>query len=154
MWLVVFVFWHDRRLSEIYLHQRPDDCTFFFSRNLINEGRNPPKNIAYNFHFSKYEIWWHSRTPDCFGGSTKHKTQHTRTQQPTRWAMPPYPPAALPPLSPWIEQWHHQIMAPPLPNATRRLQAIGVALAVVGLLAWGGENKRHQIIERGGVPWP
>ncbi len=53
--------------------------------------------------------------------------------------MPPYPPVALPPLYPWVEQWHHQIMAPPLPNAMRRPQAIGVALAVVGLLAWGGE---------------
>ncbi len=30
---------------------------FFLGRNLINEGRNPPKNIAHNFHFSKYEIW-------------------------------------------------------------------------------------------------
>ncbi len=32
------------------------------------------------------------------GWSTKHKTQHTQTQQPTRWAMPPYPPVASPPL--------------------------------------------------------
>ncbi len=141
MWLVVFVFWHDRRLSEIYSNRRPDNCTFFSGRNLIEEGRNPPKYIAYNFHFSKYEIWWHSRTPDCFGGSTKHKTQHTQTQQPTRWAVPPYPPAALPPLSPWVEQWRHQIMAPPLPNAMRRPQAVRVALAVVGLLAWGGKIK-------------
>ncbi len=28
MWLGVFVFWHDRRLSEIYSNRRPDDCTF------------------------------------------------------------------------------------------------------------------------------
>jgi hypothetical protein len=73
------------------------------------------------------------------GWSTKQNTQHTHTQQPTRWAVPPYPPAALPPLTPWVEQWRHQIMAPPLPNAMRRPWAIGVALAVVGLLAWGGE---------------
>ena len=141
MWLVVFVFWHDRRFSESwyvwgfhelglfwwvpwsnydqkkkysrliigcnvglfwrvcrYIFWRvpwstyklrpekrysclgwPDDCTFFFGRNLIDEGRNPPKNIAHNFHFSKYEIWWHSRTLNCLGGSTKHKTQHTDT---------------------------------------------------------------------------
>jgi hypothetical protein len=26
-----------------------------------------------------------------------------------------------------------------LPNAMRRLQAVGVALAVIGLLAWGGK---------------
>jgi hypothetical protein len=31
--------------------------SFFSGRNLINEGRNPPKNIAHNYHFSKYEIW-------------------------------------------------------------------------------------------------
>jgi hypothetical protein len=53
--------------------------------------------------------------------------------------MPPYPPAALLPLSPWVEQWRQQIMALPLPNAMRRPRAIGVALAVVGLLAWGGK---------------
>jgi hypothetical protein len=35
----------------------PDDCTFFYGCNLIHEGRNPPKNMAHNFHFSKYEIW-------------------------------------------------------------------------------------------------
>jgi hypothetical protein len=29
----------------------------FFGCNLIDEGRNPPKNIAHSFHFSKYEIW-------------------------------------------------------------------------------------------------
>jgi hypothetical protein len=28
---------------------------------------------------------------------------------------------------------------PPLPSTMRRPRAIGVALAVVGLLAWGGE---------------
>jgi hypothetical protein len=44
-----------------------------------------------------------------------------------------------PSLSPWVEQWRHQIMAPLLPNAMRRPQAIGVALAVIGLLAWGGK---------------
>ncbi len=139
MWLVVFVFWHDRQLSEIYSNQRPDDCTFFFGCNLIDEDRNPPKNIAHNFNLSKYEIWWHSRTPNCFEGSTKHKTQHTHTQQPTRWAAPPYSPAALPPLSPWVEHWRHQIMVPPLPNAMRRPQAVRVALAIVNLLAWGGK---------------
>jgi hypothetical protein len=141
VWLVVFVFWHNRRLSEIYSNRQPDDCTLFFSsgRNLINEGRNPLKNIAHNFHFSKYEIWWHSRTPDHFGGSTKHKTQHTQTQQPTRWALPPYPPVALPPLSPWVEQWCHQIMAPLLPNAICKPWAVRVALAVIGLLDWGGK---------------
>ena len=34
--------------------------------------------------------------------------------------------------------------------SVRRLQAIRLALAVVGLLAWGGQNERHRKIERGG----
>jgi hypothetical protein len=49
------------------------------------------------------------------------------------------PQAALPSLSPWVEQRRHQIMAPPLPNAIRRPRAVGLALAVVGLLAWGAK---------------
>jgi len=32
----------------------------------------------------------------------------------------------------------------------RRLQAVRLALAVVGLLAWGGQNERHRKIKRGG----
>ncbi len=64
--------------------------------------------------------------------------------------MPPYPPAALPPLSPWLVQWRHQIMVPLLPNAMRRLQAVGVVLAVVGLLAWGGKIRGIKLLERGG----
>ncbi len=48
--------YYDRKKRYSRLGQ-PDDCTFFFGRNLIDEARNPPKNIANNFHFSKYEIW-------------------------------------------------------------------------------------------------
>ena len=65
--------------------------------------------------------------------TTTHNNQHE--------PQPPYPPAALPSLSPWVEQWHHQIMAPPLPDTIRRRRAVGLALAVVGLLAWGGEMR-------------
>jgi hypothetical protein len=70
--------------------------------------------------------------------NTKHNhTTHNNQHEP----QPPYPPAALPSLSPWVEQWHHQIMAPPLPDTIRRRRAVGLALAVVGLLAWGGEMR-------------
>ena len=65
--------------------------------------------------------------------TTTHNNQHE--------PQPPYPPAVLPSLSPWVEQWHHQIMVPPLPKTIRRPQAIGLVLAVVGLLAWGGEMR-------------
>jgi hypothetical protein len=51
------------------------------------------------------------------------------------------PQAALPSLYPWVEQRRRQIMAPPLPNAIRRPRAAGLALALVGLLAWGGEMR-------------
>ncbi len=65
--------------------------------------------------------------------TTTHNNQHELPLS--------YPPAALSSLSPWVEQWHHQIMVPPLPNTIRRPRAIGLALAVVGLLAWGCEMK-------------
>jgi hypothetical protein len=70
----------------------------------------------------------------------QHKTQNTTHPDTTTNKMSH---ATLPStgfvFSPFVEQWCHQIMAPLLPNAMRRLQAIGVALAVIGLLAWGGK---------------
>jgi len=36
------------------------------------------------------------------------------------------------------------------PTSVRRSQAVRLALAVLGLLAWGGQNERHRKIERGG----
>ncbi len=41
-------------------------------------------------------------------------------------------------------------MAPLLPNAMRRPQAVGVALAVVGLLAWGGKIRGIESLALGG----
>jgi hypothetical protein len=67
---------------------------------------------------------------------------------------PPYPPAALPSLSQWVEQWQHQIIAPPLPDTICRPRAIRLALAVVGLLAWGGEMRGIKKEREGGLPWP
>ncbi len=64
--------------------------------------------------------------------------QHTTTNKMSRATLPQ---AALPSLSPWVEQRRHQIMVPPLPNAIRMPRAVGLALAVVGLLAWGGEMR-------------
>ncbi len=65
--------------------------------------------------------------------TTTHNNQHE--------PPPPYPPAALLSLSHWIEQRQHQIMSPPLPNTIRRLRAVGLVLAVVGLLAWRGKMR-------------
>ncbi len=70
---------------------------------------------------------------------TKNTTTHNNQHE----LPPPYPPVALPSLSPWVEKWHHQIMAPLLPDTIRRLRVVRLALAVVGLLAWGGRNERH-----------
>ena len=36
-----------------------------------------------------------------------------------------------------VDQQRHQIMAPLLPNTMRKPQAIGLAFAVIGSLAWG-----------------
>jgi hypothetical protein len=54
---------------------------------------------------------------------------------------PPSYPQQLCPLSPWVEQQHPQIMAPPLPNSICRLQAIGLAIDVVGSLIWGCKTR-------------
>ena len=86
--------------------------------------------------------------------NTNKKTlSHTHTHdEPLR----PYP-ERLCPLSPWVGQLCQQNMAPPLPIAMRRRRAIGVALAVVGLLVWGGLVTNIEI-ERGGgrhgLKWP
>ncbi len=42
-------------------------------------------------------------------------------------------------------------MAPPLPNAMHRPRPVGVALAVIGLLAWGGDIRGSNNRERGGA---
>jgi hypothetical protein len=65
----------------------------------------------------------------------------------------PYPPTALPNPLYGEEQWHHQIMAPPLPDTIRRRQAVGLALAVVGLLAWGGKMRGINKYREGGLPY-
>ncbi len=48
-------------MTDGYLRFIPTDGQatepFFSGCNLMDEGRNLPKNIAHNFHFSKYEIW-------------------------------------------------------------------------------------------------
>jgi hypothetical protein len=41
-------------------------------------------------------------------------------------------------------------MVPPLPDTIRRWRAVGLVLAVIGLLAWGGEMRGIEKIERGG----
>jgi hypothetical protein len=84
------------------------------------------------------------------------KPQPNKTTQNNQHEPPPtYPPAASASLSPWVEQWHQQIMVPLLPDTIRRPRAVGLALAVDGLLALGrGRNERHQTIERGGLPLP
>jgi hypothetical protein len=48
---------YDRKKGTVVWDGQMTPPSFFFGHNLIDEGRNPPKNIAHNFHFSKYEIW-------------------------------------------------------------------------------------------------
>jgi hypothetical protein len=72
--------------------------------------------------------------------STKHKQKKqahtTHTHRMSR--CHPTPSGFALSLSLWVGQRCDQIMAPPLPKTMRRRRAIGVALAVVGLLLGGG----------------
>jgi hypothetical protein len=70
---------------------------------------------------------------------TIRRAQQLHSSTTNKMSRATLPQAALPSLSPWVEQRRHQIMAPPLPNAIRRPRAVGLALAVVGLPAWGAK---------------
>ena len=61
------------------------------------------------YKMSKVRVLYPKPQPN----TTKQKNQHE--------LQLPYPPAALPSLSPWVEQWHHQIIAPQLPDTIHRL---------------------------------
>jgi hypothetical protein len=94
------------------------------------------------------------RTYSTINETQKKKLSHTHTQHDE--PLPPYP-ERLCPLSPWVGQLCQQNMAPPLPIAMWRRRAIGVAIAVVVLLVWGGLVTKIEI-ERGGgrlgLRWP
>jgi hypothetical protein len=78
--------------------------------------------------------------------------------QPT--AQPPA--AALPssgfgPLPPWVGQQCPQPLAPIISTVIQRPLAVGVALAVVGLLVWGGLVTLIEKLREGGrhgLRWP
>ena len=109
----------------------------------INHSRYPElRNTRKKQRFSTLQLllscslWRHTKNARENNTKHNHTTHNNQHEQ-----QPPYPPAALLSLSPWVEQWHHQIMVSPLPDTIRRRQAVGLALAVVGLLAWGGEMR-------------
>jgi hypothetical protein len=72
-----------------------------------------------------------------YSTASHNPTQPHRNNQ--HGPLQPYPPAALPSLSPWVEQRHHKILVPPLPYTICRPRAVGLVLAVIGFLAWGGK---------------
>jgi hypothetical protein len=43
--------------KKVQLSEMARRLYLFFGCNLIDKGGSPWKNIAHNFHFSKYEIW-------------------------------------------------------------------------------------------------
>ncbi len=77
--------------------------------------------------------------------NTTHILHNNQQNEPS-----PYP-QRLCPLSPWVEQRRPQILALPLHNAIRRLQAVGLALDVVGSLIWGGKMRGIEKYRGGGA---
>ena len=76
-----------------------------------------------------------------YGALTALTTQNKKVvcTQPT--AQPPaaaQPSSGFGPLPPWVGQQRPQLLAPVLSTVIQRPRAVGVALAVVGLLVWGG----------------
>ncbi len=81
-----------------------------------------------------------------------NKTQNTTHILHNNQQNEPLPyPQRLCPLSPWVEQRRPQILAPPLPNAIRRLQAIKLVLDVIGSLIWGGKMRGIKKYRGGGA---
>ncbi len=150
---MVFVFWHDRRLSEIYSNRRPDNCTFFFSGcNLIDEGRNLPKNIAHNFFQNmRYGDTREHRIVLEAAQNTKHNTHRHNNQQDELC----HPPSSS--FAPSLSMG--RAVAPPnhgpaAPQSHAQAASHWGCACCRWFASLGRQNKRHRIIERGGVPWP
>ena len=74
------------------------------------------------------------------------ETHTTHTQQQPTCAAATHSPVA------WPVSLHGKgKITPKSPTGLRRLQAVGVVLVVVGLLAWWGQNERHQKLREGGA---
>jgi hypothetical protein len=74
--------------------------------------------------------------------TTTHNNQHE--------PQPPYPPVALPSLSPWAEQSCPQIVLPLLPHECAQVTSRQASARCCWFARMGGQNGRHQKIERGG----
>jgi hypothetical protein len=84
---------------------------------------------------------WFGGDAIIYGALTALTTQNKKVvcTQPT--AQPPaaaQPPSGFGPLPPWVGQQRPQLLAPILSTVIQRPRAVGVALAVIGLLVWGG----------------
>jgi hypothetical protein len=74
--------------------------------------------------------------------ATTHNNQHE--------PQPPYPPAALPSLSPWAEQSCPQIILLLLPNECAQVARCQARARCRWFACLGRHNERHQKTERGG----
>jgi hypothetical protein len=73
--------------------------------------------------------------------TTTHNNQHE--------PQSPYPPAALPSLSPWAEQSCPQIILPLLSNKCAQVTSRQAPAHCRWFACLGGQNERHQKIEKG-----
>ena len=82
----------------------------------------------------------------------QHKTQthkHTTTNIMNRR----HPNQQLHPLPPWVGQWWHQIMVPPLPIGLWKARVVGLGGAAVGSLVWGANASPITKLKEG-RSWP
>ncbi len=137
-----------------YSNRRSDDCTFFSGHNLIDEGRNPPKNIAHNFHFSKYDIYGDTQEHwIVLEAAQNTNTTHidTTTNKMSRATLPSSSFAPSLSMGRAVAPLNHGAAAPQRHAQAASCQGYARCHWFACLRR---QNKRHQIIERVGVPWP
>jgi hypothetical protein len=96
------------------------------------------------YKMGKFRVLYRKPQPN----TTAHNNQHE--------PPPPYPPVALPSLSPWVEQWHHKPwrLLSPTPYAGREPSGLRSLPLVCSL--GGGEMRGIKNRERGvccGLRW-
>ena len=83
-------------------------------------------------------------------GTLPQATTQDNTHNNQHEPQPPYPPAALPSLSPWAEQSCPQIVVLLLSHECAKVASRQACARCRWFARLGGQNERHRKIERGG----